>query len=310
MATPAAHGRALALRVARQQAGVATREQLYRAGVPRWLVRRELGVGRWRRTGRRTVALHNGPLPLAARQWVAVLEVGRRSALAGVTALQVGGVGVLNDTDLHVITPKGSAPPRVPGVVVHESRRWREEDVRRDAGVPRTVPAVSAVQAALWARTERQATYLLVVAVQQRVATVAQLAEVLERVRRHRFRRALLRALDELNGGVRSVGELDVALAMRERGLPEPDRQLLRVRASGRQYLDADFDAYGITLEVDGVQHDEPVHRLADLLRDLGLTTDGRTVVRLPLVVWRWDRAAVLDALEDLFRSRGWRRAA
>ncbi|MGI8536843.1 MAG: hypothetical protein ACR2K2_10160, partial [Mycobacteriales bacterium] len=83
-------------------------------------------------------------------------------------------------------------------------------------------------------------------------------------------------------------------------------RQSLRVRPSGRQYLDADFDAYAIALEIDGWQHDEPVHRLADLLRDLALSTERRTVVRLPLVVWRWDEAAVLDALEDLFRSRGW----
>lgn len=165
---------------------------------------------------------------------------------------------------------------------------------------------MAAVHAALWARSERQATYFLTLAVQQRVATPQQLAQVLDRVHRHRLRRALGRVVDELVGGVRSLGELDVGRAMRARGLPEPDRQSLRVRPSGRQYLDADFDAYAIALEIDGWQHDEPVHRLADLLRDLALSTERRTVVRLPLVVWRWDEAAVLDALEDLFRSRGW----
>ena len=57
-------------------------------------------------------------------------------------------------------------------------------------------------------------------------------------------------------------------------------------------------------------QHDLPDQRLADLLRDLGLATDHRTVVRIPLVAWRLDEEAVLDALEGLFLSRGWRRPA
>ena len=288
------------------QSQVATRPQLYRAGVPRWLVRRELTTGRWRRTGRRTVVLHNGPLSSAARRWIAVLEVGRRAALDGVTALQLAGVRNLDDEAIHVITPKGSAPPRLAGVVVHESRRWREQDVLDAGGIRRTRPAVAAVHAALWAVTERQATYFLVLVVQQRLATPAQLAQVVERVRRHRWRAVLMRTVDEVAGGIRSLGELDVGRAMRERGLPEPDRQSIRTRPSGKQFLDADFDAYAITLEVDGWQHDEPSHRLSDLLRDLDLSVDGRVVVRVPLVVWRWDEAAVLDGLERLFRARGW----
>jgi hypothetical protein len=32
--------------------------------------------------------------------------------------------------------------------------------------------------------------------------------------------------------------------------------------------------------------------------------------VRIPLVAWRLDEGAVLDGLEVLFRSRGWRRPA
>lgn len=111
-------------------------------------------------------------------------------------------------------------------------------------------------------------------------------------------------------GGVRSLGELDVGRAMRRRGLPEPARQVLRRRPSGTQYLDADFPEQGITLEVDGAQHDLPDARLADLLRDLDLAAGRRTVVRLPLVAWRLDEGAVLDGLEALFLSRGWRRPA
>lgn len=298
-----------ARRLAAGQDGVVGRRQLYRAGVPRWLVQRELRVGRWQRTGRQTVAVHNGPLPVEARRWVAVLELGPRAALAGVSALQHDGVSALTDEAIHVIVPRGAQRRRLPGVVRHESRRFREQDVTA-AGLRRTAPAVSAVQAALWAVTARQAAFVLTVVVQQGLCLPAHLADVLASVRRHRWRATLLATVADLSDGVRSLGELDVALAMRSRGLPEPARQAIRRRASGTQYLDADFPDYGLCLEVDGEQHDLPWARLADLVRDIGLVTEGRSVVRIPLLAWRVDQHRVLDALEALFRSRGWAPAA
>lgn len=283
--------------------------QLYAAGVPRWLVRREVRVGRWQRPGRQTIVLHNGPLPDSAKRWVAVLEGGPRAALDGVTALQEAGITTLDDQTVHVIVARGSRRVRLKGVSYHESRRWSEADVIR-VGIPRVAAPVAAVHAALWARTDREATLLLAVSVQQRKATPAELHDAATGIRRHRRRRLLADVVAELAGGVRSLNELDVAVAMRARGLPEPDRQRIRRRPSGRQYLDADFDDYEVTLEIDGPQHDEAAARLEDLVRDIGLATDGRTVVRIPMVAWRLGEGRVLDALEELFSARGWRRPA
>lgn len=305
----AARGRSTARRLAADQDQVVARRQLYAAGVPRWLLRLELRTGRWQRTGRQTVAVHNGPLDLAARRRTAVLEAGPRAALDGTSSLQAAGLEVLTDSVVVVAVPKGTRRKRIPGVRVRETRRYREQDVIR-TGVPRTTPAVAAVHAALWATSDKQATYLLTLVVQQGLARPSDLSDAASAVRRHPRRQLLSQVVLDLASGSRSLGELDVARALRSRGLPEPTRQALRRRASGTQYLDADFPAYGITLEVDGAQHDLPGARLADLLRDLGLASDGRTVVRLPLVAWRLDEAAVLDALEELFRSRGWRRRA
>jgi hypothetical protein len=277
--------------------------------VPRWLVRLELRVGRWQRTGRHTVAVHNGPLDVPARRWVAVLECGPRAALAGVTALQAEGITALKDVLIHVIVPKGARRVRLPGVKVHESRRWRAEDIARD-GIPRMRGAVAAVHAALWASTDRQATLFLTLAVQQDKATPVELHDAVATVRRHPRRRLLLLLVQDLADGVRSLGELDVGRSMRGRGLPEPRRQAIRVRPSGVQYLDADFPDHDVTLEIDGSQHDEAQARLADLLRDIAVVVDGGTVVRIPLIAWRLDEEAVLDALEVLFTSRGWRRPA
>lgn len=301
--------RAAAARAGRGQSQIVSRRQLYAAGVPRWLVRREVALRRWTRTGRQTVALHNGPLPAAARRWIAVLEGGPRCALDGTSALQEAGIESITDDVIHVIVAKGSRRVRVKGVRFHESRRWDAQDLVT-GGIPRTVPAVAAVHAALWARSDRQATFFLTLVVQQRKASALELHEAVEQVRRHPRRRLLQRVVHELTGGVRSLNELDVAVAMRERGLPEPARQALRQRPSGRQYLDADFPDHDVTLEIDGPQHDEPEARLQDLVRDLGLATEGRTVIRIPMVAWSLDRARVLDALEDLFVARGWRRPA
>lgn len=301
--------RLTALRLARAQCGALTRRQLYAAGVPRWLVQLELRAGRWQRSGQQTVLVHNGPVDPAARRWIAVLEAGPRAALDGVSALQAAGLDVLPDAAVVVAVPRGARRRRLRGVRLRETRRYRRQDVVA-VGIPRTAPAVAAVHAALWAVSDRQATYLLTLTVQQGLCRPGALSDALTAVRRHPRRRLVAQVVLDLAEGSRSLGELDVARAMRRRGLPEPARQAVRRRPSGTEYLDADFPDHAVTVEVDGAQHDLPDRRLADLVRDVVLAAEGRTVVRIPLVAWRLDEEAVLDALEALFTARGWRRPA
>lgn len=295
-----------AAELAAPQEQVVARRPLYAAGVPRWLVSREVRLGRWQVQGSQCVVLHNGPLPVRARWWVAVLEMGPSAALDGVTAMQAAGVAALTDEDLHVSVPRGARRRRLPGVVVHETRKYRAEDVLR-TGIPRMKPHVAAVHAALWAKTERQALFMVTLVVQQRLATPAQLREVLSRVKRSRWRKPVLAMLAELASGIGSLNELDVGRAMRSRGLPEPDRQVVRKRADGKEYLDARFTTYRIVLEVDGEQHELPWQVLLDLLRDLATATADETPIRMSMAAWHAGREQILDAMEELFRARGWR---
>lgn len=306
--TPLLRQRAALLAGAR--AGVLSRRDLRSHGIPRWLLQLEVRAGRWHRTGRQTVVVHNGPLSPATRRAVAVEEVSPRAALDGVSALQQRGVGALTDSDVHVIAPKGSTPSKPAGVVVHESRRFREADVVVVEGVRTVRPPVAAVHAALWARTDRQASYFLILAVQQRLTSPEELAEAVGSIRRHPRRRLLRQVVADVMLGVRAMGELDVTRAMRARGLPEPDRQVVRRRPSGTEYLDARFDRFEVTLEIDGEQHDELHQRVADVLRDFTLVADGDAALRLPLQVWRVAQEQVLDRLEQIFIARGWRRPA
>jgi very-short-patch-repair endonuclease len=274
------------------------------------MLQAELRVRRWQRTGRQTVVTHNAELTPAQTRAVAVLEVGPRAALDGITGLQHDGVEVDGDGWLHIIAPKGSSPKHPPGVRVHESRRFEEADVVERHGVRVVRPAVAAVHAALWARSDREAKFMIILVVQQRRATAEQVGTTIDGVRRSR-RRALMRAvIGDVTQGVRAIGELDFAQALRRRGLPAPSRQVLRCRPSGQQYLDCRFDRFTLAVEVDGVQHDAAEHRVADLLRDLTLISEGDSVVRLPLFALRLDETRVMAALEAVFVSRGWRRAA
>jgi very-short-patch-repair endonuclease len=302
--------RSLLRRTASARGGVLHRPEVLRLGVPRWVLQAELRARRWQAPGRQTVVTHNGELTPAQRRAIAVLEVGPRAALDGLTALQHLGVDVEDDGQLHVIAPKGSTPKHPRGVRVHESRRFAEQDVVERGGVRVVGPAVAVVHGALWARSDREAQLCLLLPVQQRLTTPAGLQEALDAVRRSRRRRLLAAVLADLGSGVRSLPELDLARAMRRRGLPEPDRQVLRRRPSGRQYLDCRFDAYRLTVEVDGEQHGAPEQRVVDALRDLAGAAEGDAVVRIPATAIRLDEALVMAALERVLESRGWRRAA
>jgi hypothetical protein len=298
----------VARQIAAGQDHVVRRRQLTSRGVPRWLAQLETRAGRWQRGGRQTLVVHNVPHSLATRQVIGVLEVGSAAALDGVSALQRAGLQGLTDEIVVVSTPRGSTPVRPKGVVVRETRRFRECDVIT-AGVRRMRPAVAAIHAALWAVSDRQAALFLTMVVQQRIATAGDVAVALDEVRRDKRKVYLRRLISELAGGVQSLGELDVGAGLRRRGLPMPQRQSLRRRANGKEYLDLDFPAYLLVLEVDGVAHDAALARLSDLLRDVRLAAEGQTVIRIPLIAWRLDEEAVLDVLEELFAARGWQQS-
>jgi hypothetical protein len=295
-------------RQAREQGGVISRRQLYHLGLTRWQVRAMIVAGRWRSSGRQTVSVCSGPLSLSGSHWRAVLEVGPRASLDGLSALRAVGLRTIDEAAVHVIVPKSSTPLRPRGVTVHESRRFREEDVVQ-TDVRRMRPPVALVHAALWARSDRAAALYVAATVQQRIVNGADLLLALDEVRRHPRRRLLGRLAADVIDGAHALGELDLGRGLRRRALPPPVRQAVRVLTAGKVYLDADWPGWGLSLEVDGSQHDRPADRLADTLRDLDVAATGTTVLRIPLLALRIDEEAVLDRIETVFRARGWRAA-
>lgn len=216
-----------------EQSGVVHRRQLYELGWTRWQVDAQLDGGRWAQVAGGVIITHRGPLPDRARWWAAVLQVGPRAVLAGSTALQAAGLTGVSDDVIHVAAPKSSRPRRPPGVRVHETRLLSHDDVLR-AGLPRVRPVAAAVQAALWARSDRQACLYLVSTVQQRLVTAVDLADRLARVTRHRRLPLLRSVVGDVVDGAQALSELDFAALCRRRGLPQPTRQSVVTTALGR----------------------------------------------------------------------------
>ena len=162
-------------------------------------------------------------------------------------------------------------------------------------GVPRVCPPVAAVRAAHWAVSDRQAALLLHMTVQQRLTTPGHLAAA-QRSVRGRTRRAFVRGVvRDIAFGVESLGELDFALLCRQRGLPEPSRQVVRRGARGRIYLDVRWGCCNLVVEIDGAQHREGLNVMLDNLRQNALVLAGDRVLRIDVIGLRLEAAAFLD---------------
>lgn len=293
------------LALAEQQDGVVSRRQVYAAGVTRWEVRGQLMAGRWQKVGDQSVCVHTGPLTEGGHRWAAVFQGGPRACLDGASALVASGLGRFDVERVRVSVPRGARVRRTRLYDIRQTRRWSADDLA-SGGVPRTRPAVAAVRAALWAVSDRQAALVLAMTVQQGLATAEQVATELLRVRRDRRRRHLHAVVLDLVGGVRSLGELDVVRGCRERGLPEPDAQVLRRSPNGTYYLDFRWRRWGVVLEVDGIQHSWVEQIVGDALRQNTITLSGDVVLRLPLLGLRVRPDDFFGQVRQALVQAGW----
>lgn len=273
----------VAAAAAQDNDGVLSRTQLHDLGVNRWDIRREVRSRRWQVPGRHAVALHTGPLDQRAWWRVAVIEAGRHAALDGVTALLAAGLRNYSEPLIHVSVPRGAHPGGCPGVRVHETRRRADAEVV-ESGIRRVRPAVAAVHAALWAKTDRQAALLIVMAVQQRLTTGTAIVNALAKVKRHSRRQLLTLIARDVTDGAQSLGELDFAAMCRAQGLPEPSRQVLRKGPRGRVYLDVYWDHINLVVEIEGIHHGNGETQVEDALRQNALSLDGVVWLRIPLL--------------------------
>jgi hypothetical protein len=292
------------------QAGVATLKQLTAAGLSAHHVAAQVDARRWRRFGEHCVVTHNFEPTRLQWTWIALLDHPGPVALAGLTALEVGGLRFFGQEMglIHIVVPRGTTPRALPRVKVHESRRFDAASITLTRGIPHTRFARSALDAGAWQPYPRYACGLLAAVVQQRICTPADLAEQLPRVGRIRHKAHMRLAVHDIAGGAEALSELDVARMCRTFGLRQPHRQRIRRDRQGRKrYLDCEWvleDGSVIVLEVDGSHHLEVEHWEADIKRERGVVISGRkagrTVIRATANEARYDQAELAADLEAM----------
>ncbi len=281
-----------------------SRRQAYALGITRWEVSAHLRARRWQRVGDQSLALHSGPVSDAGMRWAAVFQGGPRAHLDGASALIASGLKRFDAPRIRVSVPRGARVRRTRAFDIRQTRRW-SRDVLAETGVPRTKPAAAAVRAALWARSDKQATLVLTMTVQQGLATAEALSKAALAIRKARRRPLLHEVILELLGGAQSLGEIDVARECRRRGLPEPDRQVLRRDGPRRYFLDVFWDEWGVVVEIDGIQHDWAENIVGDALRHNSIVLQSPTVLRLPLLGLRVARDEFFEQIETALRLAG-----
>jgi len=102
----------------------------------------------------------HGQLPHAA-----LLHVGRKGCLAARSGLEAHGFAGFADERIHVVHPRATTVPPMPGLVVHESRRLVSSHIVHRRGLATTTAARSAVDMAAWQRHPRFACTVLAAAV-------------------------------------------------------------------------------------------------------------------------------------------------
>jgi very-short-patch-repair endonuclease len=291
-------------KIAAEQEGVVSRRQLYALGYTRGEVRANVRAQRWRRLGRQSICVHRGPLTQSARHWAAVFEGGPRAYFDAGSALVAAGLEHYSVDVIRVSVPRGARVCRGKGIDIRQTRRWREEDLAPGL-LRRAKVEVAAVHEALWARSERQAGLVLFMVVQQGLSTADRLGAAMIYVRRDKRRDYIHGVIFEMLGGVRTLGELDVVRECRRRGLPEPDKQVLRKAKNGTYYLDFFWKAYRLVVEVDGIQHEWVQQIVGDALRQNDVSLEGNTVLRLPLLGLRVAADEFFEQIETALVNAG-----
>lgn len=276
--------------MAQRQAGLVTRRQLLQLGYTSNYVDAQLSARRWQEISGTVLATTTGALTRAQLMWAGVLHAGPRSAIGGLTALEVHGLQNWHRDEITVLLPKSHNLEKIQGIKFVETRRPIQLMVSSN-GLPTWRIEPAALHWAAYTPVTRTAYGVLAACVQQGLTTPYRLDGWITRMRPLRRAKPFRRVLGELAEGSQSVAELDVLRMCDRFGLPRPRRQTRRLDSAGRaRYTDAEWslaDGRTLVLEVDGGFHMTVKHWAADLERERQLVATGVVVVRCTAIQLR-----------------------
>ena len=167
---------------------------------------------------------------------------------------------------------------------------------------PATTVARAIVDAAAWARSDREARTIIAMCFQQRLVTAGEVATVMEQMPVVSRRELVAGTVADASAGAHSLGELDLVALCRREKLPLPS---LQRRRDGR-YLDAVWAEWGVWAEIDGAHHMDADQWWADMARHNQLARRGEVLLRFPAWLVRDRPSEVADRIRRALREAGW----
>jgi very-short-patch-repair endonuclease len=247
--------------IACRQFGAFTINQARAAGFTRSAIQHRLKVGRWLRLHPGVYAIAGSPSTHEQRVLAAVMACGRGAVAASRTAAWLDGLIAQQGDLVYVLVAKGQHQRARKGIVVNEASLTKS-DVRTVAGIPRTAPERTVVDAAGVLRKPALES-LLDDAVQSGLTTIPKLRRYIrERRLGHRPGARVLRELleDRTSRGVPHK-DLEKLFLRKLHGtdLPQPVRQ----HPCGEFFIDAAYPNAKLAIELDGLRD----HFSADAFR-------------------------------------------
>lgn len=252
------------------------------------------------------VATHSGAVTWGQQCWAALVKVAP-AALSGDAGLLALGMS-LNGVRVIDVVRAGTAGKRwrfPDGVVLrpHQMGRFCEQLETASSGLAVVRAPLAVFHAAVWAPSPRAADFRIAAAVQQGLASPAEIREqVLANAHLPRSEQALV-VLDDVELGAHAMSELDFLALCRAWQLPEPDELQVRVRTQGgTRYLDGRYRKQRVRFEVDGRHHMLVANWERDLVRgnDVAISARGRDEISL-----RWSGSQVRYAQSLVARQLG-----
>lgn len=257
-------------RVIAEQADVAGRQQLLRAGVSRNTIDSRVRRGYWQPLHPGVYRTVTGTVPWEARRWAAVLYAGRGALLSHDTAAEILGLTDRRSLVIQLVVPAHRQVRPQEGLTIHRATfdypRWRPL-----RGVPpHTFYAETIIDLVAAAGNLDDVVAWVSRGIARKLVSAAQLKAAAAARRRFRWRDQIGDVIEQVAGGSHFPLEFrydrDVE---RAHGLPAATRQAAFAKPGGtRGFRDRCYDKYGLIVELDGQEFHPAEQHARDRARD------------------------------------------
>jgi very-short-patch-repair endonuclease/predicted transcriptional regulator of viral defense system len=288
-------------RLAEDQYGLVTRDQLLRLGLRPRLIEARVGAGFLVRVHEGVFAVGHGLLGREATWLAAVLACGRGTVLSHASAVALWGIG--GDSERVEVTRRAGGTKRS-GIWLHQSRFLPDDHVTVERGIPVTAVERTILDMAArmgWRDLER----MVVKADRARLLDWQQLHRVVDcgngKKGSGRLKSVVL-DIDPSLRDTRSLLEADLLTLCRKAGLPRPEVNVL-VEGFLVDFL---WREPRLVVETDGyAYHSDRGAFERDRERDLALTAAGYEVGRFTYRMLSRQPEACAGRIREALRRRG-----